>query len=78
MQCAAYRPFCPTKILVTVVPWELLAQNYIIFRTPKVLQILLFSKHKLKKRKIQKIFYFSKWNLKNELIIQQTCAEADL
>ncbi len=57
MQFSAYRQFCPTKILVTVVPWELLAQNYIIFRNPKVLQILLFSKHKLKKRKIENLFY---------------------
>jgi len=63
MQCAAYRPFCPTKILVTVVPWELLAQNYIIFRNPKILPILLFSKHKFKKKGKFKISFIRRKNI---------------
>jgi hypothetical protein len=74
MQCGAYRPFCPTKILANVVPGsrfktrilptveylgELLAQNYIISRNPKIFKFYFSQSTSLKKEKIQHLFFMN-------------------
>jgi hypothetical protein len=52
--------FAQQKILAPVVSWELLAQNYSIFRNPKIFKIYFSQSTSLKKRKIENISHKTK------------------
>jgi hypothetical protein len=55
--CSTRARFKNSKILPTVVPWELFAQNYIIYRNPKTFKVYFSqSKSKKKGKKIQNLF----------------------